>query len=203
MYKKILIQILLSLTVLSIIGYVIYFYIFNQARIVKNIESIIEKKEVVKNKIPSATESEPVNLIENINYLSKDNQGNEYKINAEKGEINLENQDLIYMTKVFATINMKNSKPIIIKSDNAIYNKKNYDTNFKGNILIIHQAHEITGENLDLLFQNNIATIYDDVIYTNINNILTADRLEIDLITKNSKIFMDDKNEKIQLKIKQ
>jgi len=203
MYKKILIQILLSLTVLSIIGYVIYFYIFNQARIVKNIESIIEKKEVVKNKIPSATESEPVNLIENINYLSKDNQGNEYKINAEKGEINLENQDLIYMTKVFATINMKNSKPIIIKSDNAIYNKKNYDTNFKGNILIIHQAHEITGENLDLLFQNNIATIYDDVIYTNINNILTADRLEIDLITKNSKIFMDDKNEKIQLQIKQ
>ena len=56
---------------------------------------------------------------------------------------------------------------------------------------------------MDLLFQNNKATIYDDVIYTNINNILTADRLEIDLITKNSKIFMDDKNEKIQLQIKQ
>ena len=203
MYKKILIQILLSLTILSIIGYVIYFYILNQARIVKNTESIIEKKEVVKNKITSATEPEPVNLIENIQYLSKDNQGNEYKINAEKGEINLENQDLIYMTKVFATINMKNSKPITIKSDNAIYNKKNYDKNFTGNILIIHQTHEITGENLDLLFQNNIATIYDDVIYTNINNILTADRLEIDLITKNSKIFMDDKNEKIQLQIKQ
>jgi LPS export ABC transporter protein LptC len=203
MYKKILIQILLSLTALSIIVYVIYFYILSQSGVVKNTEKIIQKKEVVKNKINSVTKSEPVNLIEKIEYSSIDRQGNAYKINAEKGEINFENQDLIYMTKVFATINMKNSKPITIKSDNAIYNKKNYDTNFKGNILIIHQAHEITGENLDLLFQNNTATIYDDVIYTNINNILTADRLEIDLITKNSKIFMNNKNEKVKILIKE
>ena len=66
MYKKILIQILLSLTALSIIVYVIYFYILSQSGVVKNTEKIIQKKEVVKNKINSVTKSEPVNLIEKI-----------------------------------------------------------------------------------------------------------------------------------------
>ena len=44
--------------------------------------------------------------------------------------------------------------------------------------------------------------MFNEIIYTNINTVLNADRLEIDLITKNSKIFMDNKNEKIKILIK-
>ena len=44
--------------------------------------------------------------------------------------------------------------------------------------------------------------MFNEIIYTNIDTILNADRLEIDLITKNSKIFMDNKNEKIKILIK-
>ena len=41
--------------------------------------------------------------------------------------------------------------------------------------------------------------MYNDIIYKKQNTMLTADRLEIDLITKNSKIFMDNKSEKIKI----
>ena len=91
---------------------------------------------------------------------------------------------------------------IFIESNYAIYNKQNYDTNFSDNVIINHLTHKATGNNLDLSFRNNIATMSDEIVYTNVNTILNADRLEIDLITKNSKIFMNNKNEKIKILMK-
>ena len=41
--------------------------------------------------------------------------------------------------------------------------------------------------------------MYNDIIYNKPGTKLTADRLEIDLITKNSKIFMDNTSEKVQI----
>ena len=106
------------------------------------------------------------------------------------------------MSNVFATIRMKNTAPIIIKSDYAIYNKANHTTNFNENVLITYLSHKATGNNLDLSFENNIAIMSNEIVYTNMNTSLNADRLEIDLITKNSKIFMNNKNEKIKILIK-
>ena len=41
--------------------------------------------------------------------------------------------------------------------------------------------------------------MYNNVIYKKPGTKLTADRLNIDLVTKNSKIFMDNKSEKIKI----
>ena len=41
--------------------------------------------------------------------------------------------------------------------------------------------------------------MYNNMIYKKPGTQLTADRLEIDLITKNTKIFMDKKYEKIKI----
>ena len=54
-------------------------------------------------------------------------------------------------------------------------------------------------ENLDLFFKDNILSIYENVIYKNYNTKLNADRVEMDLITKNSKIFMYDKSKKVNI----
>ena len=207
MYKKIFIQLLLLLVALSIIISILYFYFFNQNNTLQN-KSInelekIEKKQVkVKKDINQNTSSAPANLIENLKYLSKDNLGNEYEIKAKKGEININNSEIIYMSEVLAIIRMKDSVPIVIKSDYATYNKKNHNTNFNENVLITYISHKVTGNNLDLSFENNMATMSNEIIYTNMNTILNADRLEIDLITKNSKIFMNNKNEKIKILVK-
>ena len=204
MYKKIFIQLFLLLIALSII---IYFYFFNQnntleKKNINEIENLKEKQVEVSKKESDKSKISQANLIENLKYLSKDNQGNEYEIKAKKGEISLQNSEIIYMSNVFATIRMKNTAPIIIKSDYAIYNKANHTTNFNENVLITYLSHKATGNNLDLSFENNMAIMSNEIVYTNMNTTLNADRLEIDLITKNSKIFMNNKNEKIKILIK-
>tara|TARA_Y100001970_G_scaffold289071_1_gene418279 strand:+ start:444 stop:1067 length:624 start_codon:yes stop_codon:yes gene_type:complete len=207
MYKKIFIQLLLLLIALSIIASILYFYFFNPNSISQNknineLEKIKEKPvEIIKDENKDSDTS-PANLIENLKYLSKDNEGNEYEIKAEKGKINILDSEIIYMSNVSAIIRLKNSAPIFIDSDYATYNKKNHTTNFSENVLITHLSHKVTGNNLDLSFENNVAIMSNEIIYTNMNTILNADRLEIDLITKNSKIFMDDKNEKIKILVK-
>ena len=204
MYKKIFIQLFLLLIALSII---VYFYFFNPKNTLQNknineLENLKEKQVEVSKKDNDNTIISSANLIENLKYLSRDNQGNEYEIKAKKGEINLQNSDIIYMSNVFATIRMKNTAPIIIKSDYATYNKVDHTTNFNENVLISYLSHKATGNNLDLSFENNMAIMSNEIVYTNMNTILNADRLEIDLITKNSKIFMNNKNEKIKILIK-
>ena len=54
---------------------------------------------------------------------------------------------------------------------------------------------------LDLLFNKKLATLNENIIYKNLQTILQADRLEIDLITKDSKIFMNDQREKIKISV--
>ncbi|MBC8296677.1 MAG: LPS export ABC transporter periplasmic protein LptC, partial [Pelagibacterales bacterium] len=67
------------------------------------------------------------------------------------------------------------------------------------NVVLTHLVHKATSENLDISFNNNKALMYRNIIYNKPGTQLTADRLEIDLITKNTKIFMDKKYEKIKI----
>jgi len=200
MYKKIFIQILLVLIVLIIIGSIFYFYLFDQRKIIEN----LKKRETTQISTDKDKDDESVSssIINNIKYVSKDNEGNEYEIVAKKGEMNISNPEVIYMTDVYAIISMKNLTSIYINSDYAIYNSQNYDTTFTENVIINYITHKITGEKLDLSFQTNMAIMSKNVIYKNINTVLNADRLEIDLITKNSRIFMEDKYEKIKILVK-
>ena len=92
-----------------------------------------------------------------------------------------------------------NSEPIFIESDFARYNSKNYDTNFYENTKVKYEDHKIDCRFLDLLFNINQAILYENIIYKSLNTKLKADRLEIDLITKNSKLSMQDRNEKIKI----
>ena len=194
MQKKIYIQILLFTIVFILIGSTFYFYIFDDGKIKNKIESFDAKKISIDDK--------SYNTIENLNYSSKDNFGNEFKINAKKGHVSTDNENIIHMLDVNATIYMKNSKPIYIKADFADYNSRNYDTFFKENILLTHLDHQITGEKLSLLFKINLVTMSDNLIYKNIDTVLNADRFEMDLITKDSKILMNKKSEKIKIVVK-
>ena len=139
------------------------------------------------------------NAIYNIKYISKDKKGNSYTIKSNSGEIDSNKSELISMNDVTANINLLNSSPIIISADNAIYNNINHETNFYNNVKVRYVTANITSENMDLLFEKNVATITNNVIYKNLNTQLQADKVEIDLITKNSKIFMNSKSEKVRI----
>ena len=139
------------------------------------------------------------NLIKNLRYSSKDNLGNEYVIESKYSELNLDNLNVISMKNVSAKIIMVNSEPIYITSNFAKYNNENYETTFTDNVLIVYLDNKIRCEKFYISIENNIANVTDNVIYENPKGKLIADTIEIDLITKNSKIFMIDKNKKVMV----
>ena len=142
------------------------------------------------------------NLIKEVNYISKDSKGNEYIINAEIGEIDIKNPDIIYLTRVKALINLKNSETIIIKSDFGKYNTKNFDTIFSQNVNVDYLDKNIIGEYLDFSLERNLMLISRNIVYTGPDNILQADALEMNIQTKDSKIYMYEQNKKIKIKSK-
>tara|TARA_Y100001958_G_C21046060_1_gene413962 strand:+ start:70 stop:642 length:573 start_codon:yes stop_codon:yes gene_type:complete len=140
------------------------------------------------------------NVINNVNYTTKDANGNEYIITALKGQIDIDNPNILYLTDVEAIIKLANSDNINIKSNYGKYNTNNFDTIFSKNVWINYLENIIQGEYLDFSISRNSMIISRNVVYTNLNNILEADVVNINLKTKDTKIFMYNKNEKVNIK---
>ena len=142
------------------------------------------------------------NLLENIKYIAKDADGNEYTIIAEKGEIDLNNSDVIFLQNVKSLIKLKNSDVINIKSDFGKYNSNNYDTIFSKNVVITYLDNKIKAGYLDFSHNQNRMIISKNIVFTNQENVLKADVIELDIKTKDTKIFMHEENKKVNIKNK-
>ena len=192
MYRKILIQFFLLILLFGIIIFT-FFYYFPKKENLKQTNIHLGTDD------DSKIDDKTGTLIENMSYLFSDKKGNNYELISEFGKVDIDNPDKIFMTNVTAIIYLINASPITITSKHAYYNKKNHETNFFKDVKLNYLVHEATSQNLDLSFQNNLASMYNNVIYKKPGTKLTADRLNIDLVTKNSKIFMDNKSEKIKI----
>ena len=209
MWKKISIQLILLSIVFFSIFYVYKFYFKTKDNIKIDQSDIVQNKssdDINNNKsnfdIDDKTNTDidnQTNLVKNLSYFSKDNLGNEYIIESKYSELNLDNVDIISMESVSAKIIMANSKPIYVTSNFAKYNNENYETTFTDNVLIIYLDNKIRCEKFYISIENNFANVTENVIYENSKGKLIADTIEIDLITKNSKIFMIDKSKKVMV----
>ena len=160
----------------------------------KNFEDVKETQVIEK---IDENQNSTSTYIDDINYVSTDAKGNKYQITAKQAEIKVENSDVMFLRDVVAFIYIKDSDTVKITSNFGKYNSKNYDTIFSENVIILYPGHKITGEYLDLSFLKNLGTISKDVIYKGEKTSLFADKVEINLTTKDTKIFMDDKNEQV------
>ena len=142
------------------------------------------------------------NIIENVNYSSIDIKGNEYIINAAKGEIDYKNNDVIYLTNVEALIKLNNANNIKITSDYGKYNTYNFDTIFSKNVIVTYLTNTIKSEYLDNSISRNSLIISKNVIYTDNKNILYADVIEMNIETKDTKIFMYENKKKVNIQSK-
>tara|TARA_B100000795_G_scaffold116233_1_gene86327 strand:+ start:1148 stop:1735 length:588 start_codon:yes stop_codon:yes gene_type:complete len=188
MSKKLTTQIILVLTIISLILLFFFFYFPEN----KNIDLVDGKPEELIDKNESNQ-----NIIKEIRYTSKDDLGNSYVIFSDYGKINLDNPDLIFMTNVVAIINLKDSDEIQINSNYANFNNKSYETEFFDKVVITRAHEKITAEKLDFSLEKNLVLLSNDVIFYKPGYNLKADKVEIDLITKNSKILMNNKNKKV------
>lgn len=135
--------------------------------------------------------------IENINYISSDNNGNKYRLTAELAEVDNNLTDTMFLTNVIAYIYTKDSDEIKITSNFGKYNTINYNTIFSIDVKVYYTDQFATGEYLDFSFQDNLATMSDNVVYTSQETKLKADMIEIDIISKDTKIFMNEVGKKV------
>ena len=107
MYKKILIQFLLLITIFIIV-FATFFLYFNKKEKLKTSSLLIikEKKLLI--------DDETGTLIKNINYSFSDLSGNSYELMSKVGKIDINNPDKIFMTNVVATIYLVDSSPLKI-----------------------------------------------------------------------------------------
>ena len=165
----------------------------------------IKKDEKIVNKDIDINEENFINsnIIKDIKYSSKDLKGNEYIIEADEGEIDVSNSNIIFLKNVTAYIKLiKKNEMITISSNFGKYNTVSYDTIFSNNVKVDYIDNNLTGNYLDFSMMNSLLIMSKNVVYTNPDNILKADVVELNTITKDTKIFMYNSDEKVEVKSK-
>ena len=204
MEKKTLIQIFIVFIIflISIFIYQTYYSKDFQDNVPTNTETKINDNTDIGNK--------GQNLIQNIKYTSNNTKGDIYEILADYGETSLSDPDLMFLTDVTGNIIFQEKDNIKLFSDFASFNTKTFETTFINNVRIIRGEETITGNELYLVLEQNeeltkdnsdidenLIRISYNVVYKSPGYTLKADIIEIDLITKNMKIFMNNKLKKV------
>ena len=99
-------NLLLSIFILSIIITISLIYFYKIPVKEKKINLVEEKIKLDEEKIEEKSIS--TNIIQNVKYSSKDIRGNEYIITAKQGEIDIDNNSVIFLKGVKATIILDN-----------------------------------------------------------------------------------------------
>ena len=185
MFKKILIQISLIILVILIV-----FFFFTKYLKKESLE--------LESGINNINESEK-NSIQELSYESTDAEGRKYLITALNGALDQENNNTISMNKVAAKIILTDGNIINIISDKAKYNNVTLNTDFEKNVKMSFLDHKINCDIIKITFTSDILEAYNNLTYQNLDLIMSADKIEINLKTKNSKIFnFDQKNVNIR-----
>ena len=188
-------------------SFIIFFFsllIYNYFKS-NNEKKLIEKKkkiELVKTEDIENNEEEIIslNIIQDVSYSAKDAKGNEYFLKASEGTTDLNDSNFIFLKSVKANINLKNYKLIEISSDFGKYNINNYDTIFSKNVLVSYLDNKITGDYLDFSWDKNLMIISRKVIFRNSKSSLRADVVEVNIKTRDIKIFMYEDSKKVNIK---
>jgi len=173
---------------------IITFFIYS--KFFKEIKTVEQEPQILE------TEVYQSNIIKDINYTTKNADGDEYIISASEAEIDYSNPSVLFLTDVTALIKLKNSENITVRSHYGKYNTENFDTIFSKNVIIDYIDNKIIGEYLDFSLERNSMIISRNIIFTNLENILKADVIEINIDTKDTKIFMYEKEKKVKIKTK-
>jgi len=188
MNKKTALQVVMVLVIILIS---LWFYL---KYFTKNFEDVKETRVIEK---IDENQNSTSTYIDDIDYVAMDVKGNRYQITAKQAEIKIENSDIMFLKDVIAFIFIKDSDTVKITSNLGKYNSQNYDTIFSENVIVIYPGHKITGEYLDFSFVDNLGNFTTNIIYTGEKTNLFADKIQMNLTTKDMKIFMNDTEKKV------
>ena len=189
MSSKSLIQsgIVLLISIILLVNYLIFFS--------KNDDSVKINEAEIDNNVE--------NKILELKYNAVDADGNSYIIESNAGKVSDKEKNILILEQVTGIIKIQNSEDIIILSDFANYNKTTLDTYFYDNVRLKYDGHSIDSDELFMNYVDKNINIRNNVRYKGLNNKLYADIVEIDLVTKFSKIYMLDNQKKVKVELKQ
>jgi len=193
---------------ISILGMILVISYFAFTYINKNsnddlIGNSIQKKEnQIISKVKVDNDDTETNKIIDLSYKSNDEKGNIYQINSTSGSISGADENILILENVNAEISIFNYGIFFIKSDKAKYNRLTLDTHFFNNVNLNYLNHIVESEDLFLKYMDKEIKILNSVKYKNNENLLEADKVDLDLASKTSKIYMKDKNKKVKAVIK-
>tara|TARA_A100000164_G_C21932181_1_gene786241 strand:+ start:1658 stop:2272 length:615 start_codon:yes stop_codon:yes gene_type:complete len=197
-------KILILQFLLLIVGIVIiYFTYYNKDKTTtesldKSQNILKEKKDLVSNK---ETNNNTANIFEDVEYKGIDSAGNRFSIESEKAEFEVDNPNLIKMTKMIAYFFFKDGTALKIVGDYGTYNNILHDMTFRENIIAEYETNYLYANNLDYFNSKRKLNIFGDIRGdNNIGNIM-ADKLSIDLDKEKLDISMFNED-RIKVKIK-
>lgn len=175
----------------------------------KEIEKVadISKQNFNNNKIPikekknkeisnnESTNKNLENFTKNIEYVTTNKNGDVFKIIAEHGKTNLQDSNILDLVNVDGSIISVNRSDIYISSIYAEYNYSNRNSKFYKNVKINYDNKIIKCDNLDLNFTDNIAVGYNNVTVEDNNSFMKANKITMNMLTKDISINSDDKIE--------
>ena len=190
------------LTIILIIGYLTFYYLSenNKEKFIK--ETISKEENEINFNSNLIEKPQETNKILDLAYKSSDEKGNIYEINSVSGSIDDSDGNILTLEDVTAKILVFNYGTFLIESDTAKYNKQTLDTHFFNNVNLLYLDHVIKSEDLFLKYINKEVKISNNVKYNNNKNYLEADEVDLDLVSKTSKIYMKDKSQKVKAIIK-
>ena len=193
-------KIILGISFIVFISFLTYFF-YSKSSYKENLLKI-EKVELIEKKNIELTEEkiESANVIQDVSYSAKDTKGNEYFLKASEGTIDQNQSNYIFLKSVKGVINLKNYDLIEISSNFGKYNINNYDTIFSKNVVISYLDNKIKGDYLDFSLDKKLMIVSKDVTIKNNKNSLSADVIEVNIETKDLKIFMYEEDKKINFK---
>lgn len=198
--QKLLFVILLFGSILTL------FIFFDDKKILFEENKIIKNEDIYKQNSIKKINEDQSNMIESIKYTFNNLSGDSYEITADYSEIDINNPDLMFLTNVKGTIFLKDNNLITLISDFANLNTKNFETTFIDNVLIERDYEIIQSEKLYLVFdtstnsetnEKNLIKMTKNVIYTRPGNTIKGDIFEMNLETKDSKVYMLNSKDKV------
>ena len=136
-------------------------------------------------------DTDMLNIVKDVEYLTTDKNGNKYKILAKSGRTNQTDKNILDLNNVRGEITSNERSTIYIVSDFAKYNSSTLGSRFYKDVVINYEDKQITCDNFDINMDTNIAIAYNNVVVTDPKSTMKAGKVALNIETKEIDINPD------------
>jgi lipopolysaccharide assembly outer membrane protein LptD (OstA) len=199
--KKKLIIAQLSLVTLGFLIIILTYFNNNE----KEYDQIVstEKQKKIKERILKNNEGKQVDAFYNIQYSGLDLEGNRYILKSLEAYNSEIDQSQIDMISVEASFFFKDNTVLKVFSEKGMYNNKNQDMVFNGNVKAFYEGSELFADKAEYSNSKSYLIISENVKVNDVRGSIYADELLFDIKKRKLNIVSTDKkkvNANINLK---